>query len=399
MHIFVRLYIYTTIMQFFDNILNHYSWHGTALICVVLLLFIVQFYYYAIRYDRISRFRLLRRKALREPNPPISVIVVVRGENEVFLTEELPALLAQEYSHYEVVVVYVGGDVDYYAELQRVKENYSNMRLTKLGGNDRLYITTKQALNIGIKSAQYDNLLFTTTGACPMSEMWVSIMAKGFERGSVVIGSMLPHFEGNGIKNYLMRMTEFHRQRNAAVATIKGRPYYAPRCNFGFTRELYETTRGFNHLNLDSGENDLYLQLLMTCGGSAAAVMSPRSAVGEHRDSSWHEWLEGMRYDSITMRYYKPWMLGPQRHEQMTRILFLLCAIVAIVVMPLEVKIGVALLVLLRYLLVVWSTRRTATKMGEQGVAMRYWIFDIAGPLIEYIISLKRHDGKAKVWR
>ena len=386
-------------MQFFENILTHYSWYRVTLIAVVLILFIVQFYYYAIRYDRISRFRLLRRRVTREANPPISVIVVVRGENEQFLTDELRVLLAQEYDYYEVVVVYVGGDIDYYAELQRVKDEYSNMRLTKLGGNDRLYITTKQALNIGIKSAQYDNLLFTTTGACPMSEAWVSLMAKGFERGTVVVGSMLPMFERGGVRSYLMRMTEFHRQRNAAATTIMGRPYYAPRCNFGFTRELYETTRGFNHLNLDSGENDLYLQLLMTCGGRAAAVMSPRSVVGEHRDSSWHEWLEGMRYDSITMRYYSPLQLGASRHEQMTRMLFFLCAIVAIVVMPLEVKVGAALLVLLRYLVVVWSTRRTAQKMGEKGVALHYWMFDIAGPAIEYIISLKHHDGKAKVWK
>lgn len=388
-------------MQFFENILNHYSWQGTVLIVVILLLFIVQFYYYVIRYDRISRFRLLRRRVSREENPPISVVVVVRGENEQFLTDELRALMSQEYSHYEVVVVYVGGDMDYYSELQLVKESYSNMRLTKLGGNDRLYITTKQALNIGIKSAQYDNLLFTTTGACPVSNMWVSLMAKGFERGSVVVGSMLPRFEAmdKSAKNYLMRMTEFHRQRNAASSTIKGMLYYAPRCNFGFTRELYETTRGFNHLNLDSGENDLYLQLLMTCGGRVAPVMTSRSAVAEHRESSWREWLEGMRYDSITMRYYKPWMLGAQRHEQMTRVLFLLCAIVAIVVMPLEVKIGALLLVLLRYLFVVWSTRRTARKLGEGGVAMRYWMFDILGPVIEYVVSLKHHDGKAKVWR
>ena len=212
---------------------------------------------------------------------------------------------------------------------------------------------------------------------------------------------MLPRFEAmdKSAKNYLMRMTEFHRQRNAASSTIKGVLYYAPRCNFGFTRELYETTRGFNHLNLDSGENDLYLQLLMTCGGRVAPVMTSRSAVAEHRESSWREWLEGMRYDSITMRYYKPWMLGAQRHEQMTRVLFLLCAIVAIVVMPLEVKIGAMLLVLLRYLFVVWSTRRTARKLGESGVAMRYWMFDILGPVIEYVVSLKHHDGKAKVWR
>lgn len=385
-------------MQFFNDILSHYSWQGTALIGAIILLFVVQFYYYAIRYNRIPRYRLLRRKKITIDNPPISIIVVVRGENEHFLTDECMALLSQEYECFEVVVVYVGGDLDYYAELQRIKEQHSNMRLTKMGGNDRLYITTKQALNVGIKSAQYDNLLFTTTGSHPISNEWVSLMAKGFERNKIVIGPELPEFESDSARCYLMRMTEFHRERNAMAAAVSGKLYYAPRSNFGFTRELYEMTRGFTHLNLDSGENDLYLQTLVRYA-RPAAVLARRSAVAEKRDSSWHEWLETMRYNSITRHYYPASVHQSSRREFGSRILFFLCTIVALIIMPSEVKIGVAALLLLRYMIVVWSTRRTAHKLGERGIVMRYWMFDIAGPFIEYIISLKRHDGKAKVWR
>lgn len=385
-------------MHFFNDILDHYTWYGVALIGVIILLFIVQFHYYAIRYNRISRFRLMRQKSRTNDPVPISVIVVVRGENEQFLTDECPALLAQEYSYYEVVVVYIGGDIDYYAELQRLKEQYSNMRLTKVGGNDRLYITTKQALNIGIKSAQYDNLLFTTTGARPVSEEWIAYMAKGFERNDIVVGPMIPEFEEENIKSYLMRMTEFHRQRNAMAAAVSGELYYAPRCNFGFTRSLYDSTRGFTHLNLDSGENDLYLQQLKPFS-RCSAVLTRRATVTEQRESNWHEWLETMRYNSITTQYYPTATQQNSRREQGSRLLLFITAIVAIVIMPLEVKIGVVALLLLRYMIVVWSTRRTARKLGERGVAMHYWMFDIVGPAIEYIISMKRHDGKAKVWR
>ena len=385
-------------MHFLNNILEHYSWHGTALIGAIILLFIVQFYYYAIRYNSISRYRLLRQPSRTNDPLPISVIVVVRGENESFLKDECHTLLAQEYSYYEVVVVYVGGDIDYYNELQRVKEQYSHMRLTKLGGNDRLYITTKQALNIGIKSAHYDNLLFTTTESLPSSEEWVSLMAKGFERNKIVLAPMTPKFECNNLKSYLMRMTEFHRQRNAIASAVNGKLYYAPRCNFGFTRDLYDATRGFSHLNLDSGENDLYLQQL-THLSRCSAVLTRRATMVEQRESSWHEWLETMRYNSITTHYYPTATQQHTRREQGSRILFLLTTIVAMIIMPLEVKIGAAALIIMRYLVVVWSTRRTARKLGESGVAMNYWIFDIVGPAIEYIISTKRHDGKAKVWR
>jgi hypothetical protein len=157
-------------------------------------------------------------------------------------------------------------------------------------------------------------------------------------------------------------------------------------------------TRGFTHLNLDSGENDLYLQTLVRYA-RPAAVLARRSAVAEQRDSSWHEWLETMRYNSITRHYYPTSAHLSSRREFGSRLLFFLCTIVALIIMPTEVKIGVAALLLLRYMIVVWSTRRTAHKLGEKGIVMRYWMFDIAGPFIEYIISLKRHDGKAKVWR
>ena len=71
---------------------------------VILVLFFVQLYYYLIAYYRIYRFRLMRRKRRFVENPPVSVIVAVRGENERFLTDELPVLLNQQYDHYEDMV-------------------------------------------------------------------------------------------------------------------------------------------------------------------------------------------------------------------------------------------------------------------------------------------------------
>ncbi|MEE1168645.1 MAG: glycosyltransferase, partial [Alistipes sp.] len=132
-------------MHFFNQILEHYTWPGIALLAILLILFAVQLYYYAIAYRRIHRFRLMNQKDKYCENPYVSVIVAVRGEDEYFLSEQLPTLLGQSYDVYEIVVVYIGRDIDYYAELQRIRDQRSNMKLTKLGGNGRIYITTKQA--------------------------------------------------------------------------------------------------------------------------------------------------------------------------------------------------------------------------------------------------------------
>ena len=86
--------------HFFSNILDHYTWQGLALCGVVIILFFTQLYYYAIAYYRIYNFRLLRKRKRKRSNPAVSVIVVVRGENEQFLSKELPTLLHQTYSSF-----------------------------------------------------------------------------------------------------------------------------------------------------------------------------------------------------------------------------------------------------------------------------------------------------------
>lgn len=365
---------------------------------VIIILFMVQFYYYAILYTRIRSFRLMQRRNKVYDNPPISVIVTVRGENEAFLVDELPLLMSQEYSAFEVVIVYIGNDTDYYDQLVDIQTNYSNLRLTKIGGNERIYISTKQALNVGIKSAQYEALLFTTTGSMPCSEKWISTMAKGFERGLTVVGPAVPRFEKRGLKSYLMRLVEFHRNRNAMVRAIGGRLYYAPRSNFGFTRRLYNSTRGYNHLSYDIGDNDLYMQEIATAKRTAV-VLSPNAVVSEERPESWHEWMEWMRYYDTTQREYPMWAKRFMRREMGSRVLYFMASVVSLVVLPLELKIAVAAMILLRYTVACWSTKRIAARMGERGLGLHYWIYDLLGPMIEYIIASRRSRKTPKLWR
>lgn len=392
------LYYHTyTSMYFFNQILDHYSWQGIALVAILLVLFFVQLYYYAIAYRRIHRFRLVKRNEKYCENPFVSVIVAVRGEDEFFLSEQLPTLLAQEYPVYEIVVVYIGRDIDYYAELQRIRDERSNLKITKLSGSGRIYITTKQAYNIGIKSAQYDALLFTTPGTIPATVEWVKYMSHAFERGSIVAGAATPYFDEKRLATYLMRLAEMHYSRNHMAMSVNDRIYVAPRSNFGFTRRLYEATRGFNHLNMDIGENDLYIQSI-TSPRRSAVMLSPKSLVHEERPSSWHEWLEVIRYNRSTSEYYPTFIKTFAQWESGSRVLFFITALAIIILLPLELKIFAAVVVLLRYMMVLLSTRKTAEKFGEHGILLNYWIYDIVGPAIDFIISLKRSNNSPKAW-
>ena len=385
-------------MHFFNEILQHYSWQGITLVLLTVTLFFIQLYYYLIAYNRIIGFRLLRAREKRRDNPPVSVIVPMRGESERFLVDELPALLHQDYAHYEVVVVYIGGDSDYYDELQRIRDNHSYMRLTKMGGNERLYISTKQALNVGIKSAQYDCLLFTIPNATPISSDWVATMAKGFERGSVVIAPAVPNFESKSLSTYLMRLIEFNMMRNAMARAVVGKPYYAPRSNYGFDRSLYERTRGYNHLKIDIGENDLYLQAIAN-GRRTSVVMTRKSIVKEERIDMVSEWVEQMRYLGNARRYYPRDAKIFTTRELGSRALFFFAILAILVLLPLELKLGAIGLLLVRYAIVVWSSRRVAHKLGESDIALKYWIYDLFGPALEWMLWSKKSRNTPRVWK
>lgn len=389
-------------MEFLTNIFEHYSWQGIALVFLAVTLFAIQIYYYAVVYNRIISFRLMRERERRRENPAISIIVPMRGESERFLVDELPALLHQEYDHYEVVVVYIGSDNDYYDELQRIRDNHSYMRLTRMGGsNERFYISTKQALNVGIKSAQYDCLLFTIPGATPVSNEWVATMAKGFERGSVVIAPAVPNFEGNNLSTYIMRMIELNQMRNAMVCAIEGKPYYAPRSNYGFDRKLYDSERGYNYLGLDIGENDLFLQEIATAKRTSV-VMSRHSIVKEERIDMVSEWKEQMRYYGNTRQFYPAAAKHFTTRELGSRALFFIVAIAIIVILPLELKLGAIGLLLLRYAIAVWSSRRVAHKLGERDMALKYWIYDLLGPMLEWMLWSKKSrnlPNTSRIWK
>ena len=121
------------IEQYWNFFVEHYGWQGVALAAAILALLGIQIYYYAIAYARIAKYRNDRRPRRIESNTPeISVIVTLYNENSAYLESGLLQLLSQEYSPYEVVVVYVGSDNDFYEDLSRMRLYYPNLRTTKI---------------------------------------------------------------------------------------------------------------------------------------------------------------------------------------------------------------------------------------------------------------------------
>ncbi len=384
-------------MQFFESFLACYGSEGAALAGVLLLLFGIQLYYAWSVYGRIPGYRNDRRRALLDTPPPVSVIVPMFSEDYAFVEERLPLMLAQNYPDFEVVIVYVGQDGDFYEDLLRLKGTFPQITTTKIHLDPRFPISRKMALNVGIKSAHYEHLVFTSTDAAPQSDRWLALMAKGFTRGEIVLGycGIEP---AKGLRNRMMRTWQMMHATHWIARAIRRKPYRGTLHNFGFTKRIYFAANGFSHLNMNIGEDDLFLQKIMT-RENVSVVLSPRASLCEKVWGGTGWWLSRLRYFGsaeafypLAVRNFVSWELG-------SRVLFFLAAACAMIVMPLEYKLAAALLVVVRYLVTALVVRRVALRLGESGIARTYFLYDLASPVWSLVlwVSLWRKDER--VWR
>lgn len=111
------------------------------------------------------------------------------------------------------------------------------------------------------------------------------------------------------------------------------------------------------------------------------------------------EWVEQMRYLGYTRRHYPNGVKNFISYELGSRALFFLLTIAVIAILPLELKLGAIGLLALRYIIVVWSSRRVARKLGEKDIALKYWIYDLFGPLLEWMLWSKKSHNTPNIWR
>ena len=384
------------IMQYIDYIVQHYGWQGTTLIAVMLALLILQLYYHIAVYGRVARFRNWLRRKIHDAEPPISIVIPIFSEDYNYIDTRLHNIMGQQYaSSFEVVLVYVGADNDYYEELNNMRLRYPNLVVTKIQYNPRFPISVKMALNVGIKSAHNEHIIITTTEATPASEQWLSMMGKGFTRGDIVLGYTAIE-PAKGLTNYLIRMSRMQISTYWLASAVNRRTYRGSRHNFGFTKSLYFGIKGFTHLNMTIGENDLFLQRIAK-RNNVSVVLVPKGSMSETQWGGLKWWINHLHHYGEAYRYYPRAARNAMEWELGSQILFFLTALTAMIFLPLEVKLSAFILLIIRYITVVIRARSIAKRVGESGVAWRYFIFDMFNPILMICtrISMLRKDSTA----
>ena len=384
-------------MQFADIVLSHYGWEGVALAALLLVLLCVQSYYYVCVYGRIPTYKNNRRPAVLAEEPALSVVIPMFSEDYGFVEERLPLILAQEYRDFEVVLVYVGADSDFYEDLVRLRLTFPQVFVTKIQLDPRFPISRKMALNVGIKSAHNEHLVFSSTDVVPGTDRWLSLMAKGFCKGQIVLGYCGLE-RGRGLRNYLMRTWRMMHSADWLGRAVGRRPYRGTLHNLGLTKSLYFGANGFTHLNMNIGEDDLFMQKVMT-RDNVSVILSPRASLREKMWGGMGWWMSQLRYYGSAFRFYPQTVRNYIQWELGSRSLFFLTVVCAAAVMPFEFKIAALALLVIRFLIVAIEVRRIARRLGESGMMGRYFVYDLLSPLWALALSVMLMRKDDRVWR
>jgi biofilm PGA synthesis N-glycosyltransferase PgaC len=275
--------------------------HG-AIFVLFLLCFIVQLYFLINNQRSLAKYKLLPE--LPKPGAPISVIISARNE-AVNLKENLPFILEQNYTDFEVVVVndcsFDGTDL----VLEELKKTHSQLKIVTITEHDRFKTGKKFALTLGIKAAKNEHMLFTDADCRPASVNWITCMASNFVDPAQIVLGYSPYKRTSNFLNPLIRFETIKTVISYFSAALNGEAYMGVGRNLAYTKTLFFSAKGFAaHMHVMSGDDDLFVNQNATPENTVIEI-NPDSFMYTDAKTSLGSWIKQKRRHSGVGKLYK----------------------------------------------------------------------------------------------
>lgn len=240
---------------------------------------LVQLYFALFRHLKLSSFQIV--ESYSEELEPISVVLCSRNDIDK-LRKYLPAIMAQKYPNFEVIVVNDrswDGTGDFLEEFQK---NYDRLKVVTVSEGEKFIAGKKFALTMGIKAASHDWLVLTDADCLPSSENWLSSMRAPNEATKEIILGYSPYMKRRSLLNIVIRLETFFTAVNYLSFAITGMPYMGVGRNLAYKKSLFFKSKGFaSHMDVPSGDDDLFIN---------ANANSKNTLIQIHKDSQvWSE--------------------------------------------------------------------------------------------------------------
>lgn len=245
-----------------------------------------------------------RQKAFPPGEEGISVVVCAHDEEEN-LRELIPLLLAQNYPHFEVIIVDDRSNDGTYDYLLALKDTTPQLKMVRVESSPGHVNGKKYGLTLGIKAAANDIVLLTDADCRPASDQWIAEMSKGFSSDQIkfVLGYS-PYTVEKGLLNNFIQWETIITAINYLGSAGWGDAFMGVGRNLAYRKSFFLDNKGFNaHLKVIGGDDDLFVNAHAT-SKNTHAIISPASLVySVPKNTFGTYWKQKLRHLSVGKRY------------------------------------------------------------------------------------------------
>jgi cellulose synthase/poly-beta-1,6-N-acetylglucosamine synthase-like glycosyltransferase len=377
------------LQEYFDQ--NPLLFIALALLALSTL---IQLIYYWFIYGKVAFFK--QKNEFVRSDQGVSVIVCARDEY-YNLKENLPLLLSQDYSKFEVVVVNHGSEDDTQYLLRDLAAEHPNLKIVNLAQDLNFFTGKKFPLSIGIKSASYEVLLFTDADCVPRSNQWLRRMAANFTQGTDIVLGYGAYSKSNSLLNLLIRFDTTRIAMNYLGFARVGMPYMGVGRNMGYRKSLFFNQKGFiSHYRVQSGDDDLFVNKASSGKNTRIEIQADAHTLSLPK-TSLSQWIRQKRRHLMTGGYYKfshKFVLGLFAGTQ-----FLYWALAILLLVLWYQPYIVFGLVALRLFSQLFITKKTMSKLSEKGFLLLVPFFELFLLLVSPILAIANVFNKPVKWR
>jgi glycosyltransferase involved in cell wall biosynthesis len=272
----------------------------------------VQILYFIFIYLRLVFYK--NKKKNSSSSEPVSIVIAARNELEN-LKILLPILTHQNYPEYEIIIANDRSFDDTYDFLYYERGKDARIKIVNIKDTPEHISPKKYAITLGIRAAQYENILLTDADCVPTSNEWVTEMQNCFSDKTEIILGISPYKYQKGFLNFIIRYETFTTAIQYVCYALAGIAYMGVGRNLAYKKSLFLKNKGFhNHLEILGGDDDLFVGQNTTRKNTKICI-SPQSHIISYPKTTWKDWIIQKRRHLNVGKYYslpKKILLGIQ---------------------------------------------------------------------------------------